>query len=258
MQPDLVYDVGMLYGEDTAHYLRRGYRVLGIEANPAMAAAVRERFAAEIADGRLSVLETAIAAAPGSADFWISAEPGLSSLFRDNATGGGNSAHCVQVPCTTFGEILGRFGTPFYLKVDIERADHLCLEAIDPADPPQYVSFEKTRLSDLLHMRSIGYSRFKLIEQQDMRQFIFPPPAGGFGRRLRRLPARLAERFVARPGRRPAGGSAHGGSGPFGEETDGRWQSMEEVALTWLAFDLGHVPGSDPVQHDWFDVHCAR
>jgi hypothetical protein len=31
--PQLIYDVGMNNGDDTAYYLRRGFRVLAIEAN---------------------------------------------------------------------------------------------------------------------------------------------------------------------------------------------------------------------------------
>ena len=34
MIPKLVYDVGMNNGDDTAYYLRMGYRVVAFEANP--------------------------------------------------------------------------------------------------------------------------------------------------------------------------------------------------------------------------------
>jgi hypothetical protein len=34
MKSDLIYDVGANNGNDTDHYLRRGFRVLAIEANP--------------------------------------------------------------------------------------------------------------------------------------------------------------------------------------------------------------------------------
>jgi hypothetical protein len=33
--PGLIYDVGMNNGDDTAYYLRRGFRVVAIEPNPA-------------------------------------------------------------------------------------------------------------------------------------------------------------------------------------------------------------------------------
>ncbi len=48
---DLVYDVGMHRGEDTAFYLAKGYRVVGFEANPELVEACQRRFAAEIGGG---------------------------------------------------------------------------------------------------------------------------------------------------------------------------------------------------------------
>jgi len=35
---DLVFDIGMHNGDDTAYYLARGYRVVAVEANPSMCA----------------------------------------------------------------------------------------------------------------------------------------------------------------------------------------------------------------------------
>ena len=53
MDPKLVYDVGMHRGDDTAYYLHKGFRVVGVEANPAMADHLRGRFKSEIATGAL-------------------------------------------------------------------------------------------------------------------------------------------------------------------------------------------------------------
>jgi hypothetical protein len=36
MLADLIYDVGMNNGDDTAYYLSRGFRVIAIEASPVM------------------------------------------------------------------------------------------------------------------------------------------------------------------------------------------------------------------------------
>ncbi len=38
MERDLVFDIGVNNGEDTAYYLRRGFRVVGVDANPDMVA----------------------------------------------------------------------------------------------------------------------------------------------------------------------------------------------------------------------------
>ncbi len=51
-RPNLIYDVGVCNGDDSAYYLHKGYRVVGIEANPLLLASIRRRFRSEIADGR--------------------------------------------------------------------------------------------------------------------------------------------------------------------------------------------------------------
>ncbi|MFT5604915.1 MAG: 16S rRNA A1518/A1519 N6-dimethyltransferase RsmA/KsgA/DIM1 with predicted DNA glycosylase, partial [Paracoccaceae bacterium] len=57
---DLVYDVGMHQGEDSDFYLKKGFRVVGFEADPDLAAQCRRRFFGEIESGQLVVVEGAI------------------------------------------------------------------------------------------------------------------------------------------------------------------------------------------------------
>lgn len=52
---DLIYDVGLFDGGDTAYYLFRGYNVVAIDANPVMVERARLRFAQEIRDKRLTL-----------------------------------------------------------------------------------------------------------------------------------------------------------------------------------------------------------
>ena len=57
---DLVADIGMHDGEDTNFYLKKGYRVVGVEANPELVAANRKRFSHEIEQDRLTIIHAAI------------------------------------------------------------------------------------------------------------------------------------------------------------------------------------------------------
>src|SRR5271156_3521479 len=61
---DLVYDVGMHQGEDTDYYLKKGFRVVGFEANPKLVAKSRSRFADAIREQRLIIVEGAITDKP--------------------------------------------------------------------------------------------------------------------------------------------------------------------------------------------------
>ncbi len=268
MERDLVFDIGVNNGEDTAYYLRRGFRVVGVDANPDMVASCERRFQAEIRAGRLVLLNVGLAADEGVASFFVSEGNGgvWSSLDPALASRGDLATHSVAVQARSLRSLVEDYGVPFYLKVDIEGAEHLCLRGIDPAEAPAYVSFEASegRLEDLFLLAHAGYTRFKLIDQLTFRQ-VMPPRLHSVGlaaatlarvarTQLRRVPGLVrAVRFVrhertAAPGTRSSSMS----SGPMAEETDGPWRSVEEVAYAWLY----HV--RETITSNWYDVHAAR
>ncbi|MCZ2153852.1 MAG: hypothetical protein LC114_08145 [Bryobacterales bacterium] len=58
---DLIIDVGMCDGADTAYYLFKGFRVIAIDADPILCEKASRRFADEIAEKRLEILNLGIA-----------------------------------------------------------------------------------------------------------------------------------------------------------------------------------------------------
>ena len=60
LAPDLIFDVGMHQGEDTDYYLKRGFRVVGFEANPDLVLENSDKYAAQIGRGELVIVEGAI------------------------------------------------------------------------------------------------------------------------------------------------------------------------------------------------------
>ena len=156
MDPKLVYDVGV-------------HRVVGVEANPAMAGHLRDRFKSEIGTGALQLLEVGVAEIEGELDFWVcDAVSEWSSFQERKASAGGKTSHPVKVRTLPFARILGQHGVPFYCKIDIEGNDHLCLEGIDAADKPRYVSVEMSLAKgdrDLSLLQALGYRKFKIISQ---------------------------------------------------------------------------------------------
>jgi len=51
----IIFDVGMNNGDDSAHYLSKGYQVVAIEANPILVERARARFQKEIAASSISL-----------------------------------------------------------------------------------------------------------------------------------------------------------------------------------------------------------
>ena len=56
----LIYDVGMHKSEDTDYYLKKGFDVIGFEADPELVSHSQTRFADAIACERLRIVEGAI------------------------------------------------------------------------------------------------------------------------------------------------------------------------------------------------------
>jgi FkbM family methyltransferase len=275
MHSDLVFDIGMNNGDDTAYYLRRGYRVVAVEADPAFIRAAEQRFRDAVAAGRLTLVNAAIGGERGSATFhfsqgnrgvWNSFDPAIASR-------GGLATRTETIECVRFADLLAEHGTPYYLKVDIEGADHYCLADLDPDDLPQYVSFEASegKLADLYHLAHVGYTRFKLIDQLDGFREVVPPPLHSpalarviateqLKRRIAAVPGVLALRraLTGRPQEAAAAAAATppefpvSSSGPMGEDTHGQWRTVDEVAYAWLYY------ATRKDRANWYDVHATR
>jgi FkbM family methyltransferase len=281
MVPDLIYDVGMNNGDDTAYYLYKGYRVVSVEADPTLVEKARERFADDIRRGRLELVNVGIAPREELALFWICDEKSEWNSFDIRiASREGLPHHAIEVACQPFRQLLERYGVPAYLKIDIEGHDHYCVADLDPRDPPQYVSLEMSHLESLFALRDLGYRRFKLITQNDHSQLTTNPFAARelVKRQLRSSPTlyRIGSR-LAKAGRHlvssaethstpglltPAQGNgwqfSFGSSGPFGDDTAGSWQTCDAAAYTWLAYQLGQSRHGPPSLDVWHDVHAAR
>jgi FkbM family methyltransferase len=252
--PELIYDVGMNNGDDTAYYLRRGFRVVAIEANPELVATAANRFGSEIEAGYLKLLNVGIASEERELPFWVcQTDPALSS-FDASIASLGYAVHATPVPCRKFRSILDEFGVPFYLKVDIQGNDFLCIEALDPRELPKFLSIEFV-ISDtpslaLMHER--GFNQFKYISQTYFLPLELPPVAEArliqHAERLRQSRKTLIRVF------RKLGGDywiqrqfnrlrtrngwvfPAGSSGPFGDELLGRWLGYEEFCMTAREF----------------------
>ena len=164
--PDLVYDVGMNNGDDTAYYLHLGYRVVAVEADPHLVEICQRRFADDIQAGRLIILDCAIGPTPGSAKFWLCLDkPEWNSFLKASASRRGYRVKAIDARVRRFQEILAEHGIPHYLKIDIEGYDIYCLRDLDGAHLPRYLSLELGQIDELLALRELGYDRFKLVVQ---------------------------------------------------------------------------------------------
>ena len=260
---DLIFDVGAHTGEDSEYYLKMGYRVLAIEANPVLAENLRSRFAEEIRDGRYVLVERAISKTDGPVTFfinehntaWGTANPEWAKRNKDM----GSDSERISVESIRFIEVLKAHGCPHYLKIDVEGADMLCVDELHGIEArPRYISLEssKTSWSDLLNefraLESLGYTRFAVVDQRSH-------PARDFRNRNGQTIHHTFEK---------------GSTGPFGEHLRCRWLTREQAIrrYVWIFF-LYRTLGDNtflsrfidriPVLRrglalvSWYDTHAA-
>jgi FkbM family methyltransferase len=254
---DLIYDVGLHDGSDTAYYLQRGFRVVAIDANPAMIELARKTFHSVSSD-RLILLNLAIADKAEERVFWISDNPIWSSFDESIAKRNGTHAEAATIRCEPFSTILERFGIPHYLKIDIEGSDGYCIEGLAKfQDRPRYISWEATYpagIDQLRMARDLGYTRFKIIRQNDFLPVLGPPYSYPqelnllYWRAVRKM-RKFAGRWQESPG---------WSSGPFGEDTPGRWFTWHEIARRWRDFHERRIRDNVDLLAFWFDFHAHR
>jgi FkbM family methyltransferase len=220
---NLIFDIGFNNGDDTAFYLYRGFNVIAVDANPIMTMNGSKRFAKEIDEGRLVIINKGIAPDRVSMPFYINTvNDQLSSFIKDAGGRGDDRTIFVEVECVKITDLLSRYGIPHYLKIDIEGYDRKALSTIDPtlyATIPTYISAECHEEGCIDELVRLGYNSFKFISQNDFaRQNM---EGWSFSRNS---------------------------SGNFGEDTTEPWVSESMVR------DMFRSAPTD----DWFDIHAKK
>ncbi len=243
---ELIYDVGMHEGQDTAFYLKKGFRVVAVEANQVLCDAASKRFAPFIASGQLIVLNVGITETDSgdSLEFfvndWISE---WSSFDRDIAARSSSPFHSVLVPTRTLASVIAEHGPAYFVKIDIEGYDAIALASLLAAKSlPRYVSVENGNMGMLGNLVSAGYDGFKYIQQKNISELHVSIPA--------------------REGESCGHLFPRGASGPFGEEAPGHWVSAErirtEISKVWDVDTSARQPGHGGNTDGWFDLHARH
>src|SRR5262245_65693317 len=161
----LVYDVGMFNGDDTAYYLEKGFRVVGVEANPNLIPRLKERFSAEIEPSRLVIENVAVAEVEGEVELFIAGDDKpQSSLTRCVLDLHNVPVTSIRVRSVTLSSLIQRHGAPVFMKIDVENSDLIVLRdlATHGIKPPE-ISIEAHSTDVIVQLYNMGYSRYRFI-----------------------------------------------------------------------------------------------
>jgi FkbM family methyltransferase len=270
--PNLIFDVGLHKGEDTDFYLKKGFKVIAFEAEPDLVAHCKDYFRQPIADHRLQIVEGAVARqeAGECIAFYKNLQKSdwgtIDQRWVERNEKSGTRSVKIEVGRVDLADIFRTHGIPFYLKIDIEGADHVVLDELRRfEDRPQYISLEAEKVeylqlvSELNLLKRLGYRKFKPVQQASI------PGTRIATTTLRGEP--LDHVFV------------DGASGPFGQDLSGRWLSYGECLRRFRAiFALYRLFGDDGIVHNlpggmgltrilsrlcrrqfpgWYDIHAS-
>lgn len=272
----LIYDVGMNDGVDTAYYLSLGYDVVAIEANTMLAEQGQARFEAEIRQGRLRILNLAIASEPGVIPFWIcESNHGWSSLDESRLRRAGVPYHRADIASRSLGDVIAEHGIPYYVKIDVEGCEQLCVDGLTPELAPTYLSLELFSVVDdsdgghhpiLRRLHELGYRSYALINQVTHTTstpiFLGEPGYRALRKMCRVLP--FAENLIRslpdwlRPEKiefdPPRTAVSHSGS--FGADLQDGWMTLDQTTRKadwlWRGAQASNHAGCH------FDLHCKR
>ena len=231
----LIFDLGMNNGDDSLYYLRRGFKVVAVEANPVLCDRARDRLRTAVDDGRLKIINAAIWKKTGKTTFYVNLDNDHWSSM-DIGWAGRDASRCkeITVQCATLSSLFEEFGVPHYLKIDVEGVDKSVLSQLRGSSLlPLYVSVEDCRFGFeyMETLASCGYDAFKLLDQSTVPRMT--DPATGY-------------RFAA------------GSSGPFGADLPGEWLTHDDMVRFYSATVRDPAGNRLAPRAHWWDIHCTH
>ncbi|WP_209835250.1 FkbM family methyltransferase [Ruegeria sp. HKCCE3926] len=239
IQDDLIYDFGVHKGYDTEFYLKKGFRVLGLEAVPELYNAAVENISAF--GTRATLINKALYHRAGEtvSFFTVPNKDDWGSLDRNIAEKGVETAVEIEVQTVDLMTLFETYGTPYYLKCDMEGGDLIMREQLlSCVQRPRFVSIEMNDGNEPDILIKCGYEVGQIVNQwfNPFKTPPKPPREGSF----------VEAQFTGEM------------SGLFGRELDpAKWRPLSEIAdiyrqwHTLRALDQELAPG-------WLDLHVCR
>ncbi|MEL4374093.1 FkbM family methyltransferase [Brucella cytisi] len=166
---NLIFDIGVNDGLDSHFYLKKGFRVIGVEANPDLAYDVASKFSEEISSGQYTLLNIGLWNEKKILPFYKNMDNSHWSSF-DPVYGCRNNTNfeVIDIQCFTILDLINSFGIPRYMKIDVEGADKLILlDLRNQLMKPIFISVEEYGVNTLHDLRAAGYKNFAVLPQRN-------------------------------------------------------------------------------------------
>jgi FkbM family methyltransferase len=225
-----IYDFGMNNGDDIEYYLKKGLKVVGVDANSHLCKLCEARFSERVQDGQLTILNVALAGRDSAepVTFYIhkswhpvSQLQPTQDVLRDFEP--------VLVSQRRASNIIAEFGEPYYIKIDLEGVDQVILaDLIKNNILPDFVSAESHSIDVFCWLVAGGYTSFNLVHGPSVHEL-------------------YANAQIASPGGTTTHCFKRDSAGPFGEDIITPWRTKTSL------FNLLALEGTG-----WKDIHATN
>ncbi len=227
----VIYDLGSNNGDDIPYYLKKGDVVVAVEANPALAKQIEQRFSDAISEKRLFVENCVLTARgnPREGTFHLhKSNPVLSQFPKPSAAEIGQFNEVV-LPARTVTDLIDTYGPPFYIKIDVEHYDEVILgELFANNIMPPFISAESHSIEVFsLLVSQGGYKSFNLVDGSS-------------------VGTKYKDHVIQSGGGQETFSFPHQSAGPFGEDIGEPWMTADNF-FRFLAFEL----------LGWKDIHAT-
>ena len=225
MQKKVIVDLGAHRGEDSDFYLRKGFRVIAVDASDELCKIISQRFKDHPNRNDFKILNYAITEKDDEVvEFYENIDESYwGTIFESwdqrnkgfGTTSIKKTVKTIRLDTLIQNELQNEESLE-YVKIDIEGADTMALRSLyNLKQKPKFVSLESEKVSwdrliaEFTILKDLGYHKFKVVDQTKVQdqKCPYPPLEGDY----------IDYKFEL------------GSTGLFGHELPGEWLSADEA-----------------------------